>query len=294
MKSIVVYFSLTGSTEKIARAIHKGMSQVVAQCAIAAVKEMDPGDLAGYDLIGLGCPVWGGVPPAFQLFMDRMPSLQGKHSFVFYTHGAKPFCLFPYIAWALHRKGATVVGVGDWYGAVNIPYLPKPYPTDRHPDKTDLMHAEGFGKEMVEISRRISAGETDLIPPLPAELPPRVSHLPRSTKTLNTKKCKYPECTLCMDNCPMGYIDLTKRPPVYPRKCEPCYFCEIICPEGAIEVDYDRTPGTPPTREQVEGDLDEAESEGRFRRLMTGEEVDWNTPYFKSHSQHPLFVITRE
>lgn len=296
MKSIVVYFSLTGSTEKVARAIHKGMSQVVEQCDIFSIKQIDAKDLAGYDLIALGCPVWGGVPPGFQLFLDRLPSLQGKHCFVFYTHGAKPFCLFPYIAHALAKKGATVIGVDDWYGAVYIPYLPKPYPTDKHPDKIDLVHAEYFGKEMVDISRRISAGEMDLIPPLPAELPPRSSKVPRCEKMLNMEKCKYPGCSLCMDNCPMGYIDLTKDPPALPKKCEPCFFCELICPEGAIEANYDLTRGIHPegVKERFEADLDESESEGRFRRLMTREEVDWNTPYFKSHSQRPRYIIPKD
>ncbi len=59
MKSIIVYFSQTGNTKKIAEAIHKGMSQMsqlVEKCDICRLNEIDTGDLIGYDLIGVGSP----------------------------------------------------------------------------------------------------------------------------------------------------------------------------------------------------------------------------------------------
>ena len=51
--------------------------------------------------------------------------------------------------------------------AVYYPAVPKPYFTDGHPDAIDLKEAEDFGREMVERSRRIYRGETQLIPTLP-------------------------------------------------------------------------------------------------------------------------------
>ena len=57
MKSIVIYFSITGNTKKIAQAIHSGMSQSGETCDIARLRDVEAQDLAGYDLIGLGSPV---------------------------------------------------------------------------------------------------------------------------------------------------------------------------------------------------------------------------------------------
>ena len=57
MKSIVIYFSITGNTRKIAEAIHKGMKSLGENCDIARLKDIDTPDLQGYDLIGLGSPV---------------------------------------------------------------------------------------------------------------------------------------------------------------------------------------------------------------------------------------------
>ena len=58
MKSIVIYFSQSGNTMKVARAIHKGMSQLLEQCDIAELKKVNPQDLSKYDLIGLGSPIF--------------------------------------------------------------------------------------------------------------------------------------------------------------------------------------------------------------------------------------------
>src|SRR5512139_2323028 len=98
MKSIIIYFSLTGNTKKVAHAIHNGINQSVEPCDIAALKETDSSRLAGYDLIVFGSPVWGGVPSNVTRFINTMPSLKGKHSAVFCTHGASPERFFPLIA----------------------------------------------------------------------------------------------------------------------------------------------------------------------------------------------------
>ena len=58
MKSIIIYFSLTGNTKQIAQAIHKGISPLMEQCDITTLKEIDSSRLHDYDLIGIGSPVW--------------------------------------------------------------------------------------------------------------------------------------------------------------------------------------------------------------------------------------------
>jgi hypothetical protein len=86
--------------------------------------------------------------------------------------------------------------------------MPQPYPTAGHPDEIDLQEAEEYGREMAVRSMRVSAGETDLIPPVPDYIPkppPGDLETIASFETLlkfDREKCLYPECTLCMDNCP--------------------------------------------------------------------------------------------
>ena len=60
MKCIIVFFSLTGNTEKVARAIQTGVKQAAGNCDILPIKEANPKRLYEYDLIGFGSPVMGG------------------------------------------------------------------------------------------------------------------------------------------------------------------------------------------------------------------------------------------
>jgi NAD-dependent dihydropyrimidine dehydrogenase PreA subunit len=43
---------------------------------------------------------------------------------------------------------------------------------------------------------------------------------------------------LCVENCPGGGLAMKdgKAVVVYPERCGECYFCESICPTGAIRV----------------------------------------------------------
>jgi len=61
MKSLIIYFSLTGNTKKVAHAIHNGISRGVERCDITTLKKVDISRLVEYDLIVIGSPVWDGV-----------------------------------------------------------------------------------------------------------------------------------------------------------------------------------------------------------------------------------------
>jgi flavodoxin/ferredoxin len=293
MKCIIIYFSQSGNTKKMAYAAREGIHKAMGQCHIVPITRLDVRDLVGYDLIGVGSPCWLGVPFHVERLINTIPALSDKHAFTFCTHGAKGERFLPEMVRLLMKKGLTVIGTRDWYCSVNHPLIPKPYLTDGHPDEIDLQEAKNFGREMVEISRRIYAGETNLIPEVPPMLPPRTLSRPQFTKTLNTKKCLYPECSLCMDHCRLKIIDLSQSPPVFPEECQPCYFCELICPTGAIEADYesDAELETGRAKTMFTEALEKAEAEGRFRRLTPVEKVGWDTPFYKFFSTHPRYVI---
>ncbi|MBN1851060.1 MAG: flavodoxin domain-containing protein [Deltaproteobacteria bacterium] len=314
MKSIVIYYSQSGNTRKVAKAIHKGMRQVAGECDIVQVKDIDPSSINQYDLIGLGSPVWdGGFTPNVRIFMKEVPQQNGRHIFSFNTHGVMPELYFPSVVRKLRIKGFTVIGMRDWYGSVHFQIAPKPYFTDGHPDEVDLREAEEFGKEMVEKSRRIHEGETNLIPPLPKfELTPQLlvllefyqsGHNPHGHLHFDPKKCAYPKCRLCEENCLMGYIDLSVDPPKFGSKgnaCDMwmgCTFCELICPTGAISCDWDAVMEENARLGQMFGynplerAAQEAVAMGRLRKLVT---EDIKGPYYKVYSKRPRFKIIKE
>jgi len=103
------------------------------------------------------------------------------------------------------------------------------------------------------------------------------------TKTehmFDMKRCTYPKCTLCVDECPMDSIDFSRTPPHVKRNCEGCDVCWCVCPEDAISIPNLATTHAllQPTgpEDGFFADLNEAEKTGRFRRLVPLEKIGWD------------------
>ncbi len=252
MKSIVIYFSQTGNTKKVAEAIRDSIKTVIGQCDIVKFKEADVNALVVYDLIGLGCPTFAyEMPLNLRPFIRRMGPLRGKHCFIFNTSGGHPGNTLPSMAGALRRHGLKVIGGFNCDGVDRIPHFTVPWYTDGHPDDVDLKAAADFGKEMVERSQRISRGEKIRLPKFPwikiggyQEAHRTIDvNKPRSRgftfykMTYDKNKCLYPKCHLCADNCPVDAIDLSVDPVIFRKGCITCLFCEVLCPTGAIDID---------------------------------------------------------
>lgn len=314
MKSIVIYYSQTGNTKRIAEAIHSGMSQLAEKCDIAPLGVVDTRELLNYDLIGLGSPV--PLPTIITNFINDMPSLKGRYGFTFCTHGTTPSDYIARMVAALRRKGLIITGWNNWFGSVFIPIVPKPYYTDGHPDEVDLKEAKDFGREIVERSRRISMGEARLIPRLPRKekydrlygTPPPLGPEEEDTRRkllgelgklkprLNVEKCRYPKCSICMDNCPTHSINMSESPPISDQTCQPCWlwFCEQLCPTGAIEVDWepmDKLEDMLKSRfSRFAESLKTYKELRRLRSLVPFEEVGRDKPLYKI-KKHPRLII---
>lgn len=318
MKSLIVYYSQTGNTGKIAQAIHRGLGGLVERCDLKTVAEADPEQVHNYDLIGIGSPVWcGAEPPNIRRFIEAVPLQQGRHIFCFNTHGVMPEQYFPTVVRRLKGRGFTVIGMEDWFGDVHFQVAPSPYYTHGHPDEIALAEAEAFGREMAEASRRISAGESHLIPEVPEKvLTPqllaltefyRSGHNPHGRLTYDESKCNYPKCRLCMDHCIMGYIDLSAEPRRYGSEgsaCDMwlgCTFCEMVCPTGAISCDWERFQkefgekiGCVLDGNPLADAADACIASGRLRLHISKEDVRWDRPYWKRHWKRPRFKLSRD
>jgi flavodoxin/Fe-S-cluster-containing hydrogenase component 2 len=312
MKVLVIYFSQSGNTRKIAHSIADGAREAASQVDVKSLKHVTYEMLEEYDLIGLGSPIWKADPPNIRRFYENAPDQKGKHIFSFATHGTMPSFYFPVVLPNLKKAGFTVIGSDHWYGNAVMPGMPEPYYTAGHPDEQDCAEAKAFGKEMVERSQRISAGETDLIPPMPKndvdqnQAVAIVNMLleygnPQGKIIRDPEKCIYPKCTRCMDNCPMDYIDLSCNPQKFGSEghlCDDiheCAWCFMICPTGAIRLDPDISEHVKPLigarKPLFENILAQAEKDGKFRRLIPLDQVGFNTPYCLAHPNKPHFKV---
>ncbi len=114
MKALVIYDSMYGFTEKIARAIGSG---IAGEVKVMRVNELSPAEVEGADLLILGSPTQGGKPlKPVQVWLDNLQEavVRGKKVAVFDTRmPAKWVKLFGYaagkIAESLKKKGVNLV-----------------------------------------------------------------------------------------------------------------------------------------------------------------------------------------
>ena len=101
MKAIIIYWSATGNTKKVAETIDSTLKKNGIEGTLKTVKESKDEDLLNYDLVFIGSPsyMWAPPDPALEWVKDRMdfyrkqgtikpgaPKLPGKRAVVFVTY----------------------------------------------------------------------------------------------------------------------------------------------------------------------------------------------------------------
>ena len=303
---------MTCNTKLIAKAIQKGIG---GNCELAGMNETEPESLVNYDLIGIGSPVIGyKEPPNVTGFMKNLPQLDGKYGFTFCTHGTCPCGFVAEMVAQMRDKGLTVTGWNDWFGSAFMPYIDRPYFTDGHPDEIDIKEAEEFGKEVFKRTELISRGAVELIPelpekaeydkiyntkPLPDELPEDLgipqSDWDRLKPQLISEKCIL--CGQCADHCPNKAITMDDSSILISHEaCGPCHvwFCEQLCPAGAIKVDWEpmeiRAESTRKYFNLLAESMMKYKELRRFRCLFTPEEEGTKAPLSK-RTYHPKIKV---
>ena len=116
MKALIVYDSVYGNTEKIARAIAAAIAPS-GEVKVLRPGEVNPSELQALDLLVVGSPTQGGRPtPAIQDFLNKVsePAVKGVNVAAFDTRfSTKLVGIFGYaagkIAESLKRKGGNLV-----------------------------------------------------------------------------------------------------------------------------------------------------------------------------------------
>lgn len=303
MRTLIICFSQTGNTQKIAECIRDGIAQAAGSCELKPLREVDAGGLADYDLVGLGCPVFYYQEPFnVREFMEKLPQLAGQTWFLFSTHGSVLGNIFPLMAERLRHKGADVIGYHHSYADASLPQYPHPHLTAGHPDAQELEEARSFGREIVGCYRRISQGDRSLIPapqPVREEWVKRAEMVtPEYLKknmpalSINMEKCNL--CHECERGCPVDGIDVEAEPPRIQQPCIFCWNCAKICPTLAIEANWGPlAAGTAERYTLFRGYLDEAAAHGEFRWHIDPDSIDIKDPLYKQREREILTAKSR-
>jgi flavodoxin/Fe-S-cluster-containing hydrogenase component 2 len=277
LKVLIIYFSQTGNTKKIAETIRKGILKSNNTCEITQIKKVDVNILENYDLIGIGTPTFFYREPRnVNNFIQDLKETKRKHCFIFCTHGSLIGNTFYYMNEELTKKGYIVIGTFDSYGYSSLQFYPEPMHTEGHPDEIEFKEAEGFGENICDISKKVQNGDISLIPKFDLisntwwnkqseQLSPEFLRKVSPKFVINEDVCT--KCLACEENCPVDAIDIEANPPeIQKEECISCYYCEQACPVGAIKTDWTQfakiSRGNLPR--YIE-ELEKAEKQGKFR-----------------------------
>lgn len=157
-KILVCYYSKSGTTEKMAKEIIKGVkeSETDVSVDLKKVSELDVDDIIGYDGLILGSPTYYGLPSsAVKELIDESIMHHGKLEWMVggaFTSSANPAggneTTLMAILESLLIHGMIVKGMpkGDYYGPVVI----------GEPDERELKQCWFYGEWMAELTERVS------------------------------------------------------------------------------------------------------------------------------------------
>jgi flavodoxin/NAD-dependent dihydropyrimidine dehydrogenase PreA subunit len=285
MNVLLIYFSQTGGTETIANKIRDGILENSNNCDIIKIKKAKDKDLNKYDLIGIGTPTFYYREPInVKNFIQKMEKSEGKHCFLFCTHGSVIGNTFYYMEEELNKRGYLVVGTFDSYSASSIQFYPEVMHTVNHPDDIELREASDFGKNICDVSLRIENGELTLIPKFNLiedtwwvkqgkTLIPDFLRRIFPKFEINEEECT--KCLTCQENCPTDAIDVEADPPeIQKEPCIFCGYCEKACPEGAIKADWKlMRVGSKGILKLYVQELKKGEEQGKFRPYVDYEKI---------------------
>ena len=146
MKSVVIYYSETGNTERVAKAIAGAVAGEIKR-----VEETKPDEITDYDLIFIGTPVHGSKPSKkIEDFLDELPQLSGKKGAAFCTtHIGGDKMTFRIIKEKLEKKGIIFIDSFSCLGWSRLigNFGPRIFNRGR-PNEGDLRKAVEFAKKV--------------------------------------------------------------------------------------------------------------------------------------------------
>lgn len=271
MKVLICYFSATGNTGQIARAVGEGLEksgdQVELKDVTALEDRQQPLSLDQYDAVIFGSPIHSMRAP--RLFRDWLATLEGR--------GKRCAMLFTYGGFQVHPahfdtcrrltdRGFVVVASADFPCAHTFNLGGWQAMQDR-PDQQDLELAAEYGAKLrPRLSGQDQAVVSDLNPgPYSQEQLDEFEtfRLKMGAKMPSRHGAECSMCLLCQEQCPSGAMDAAKGE-VDPAKCIMCLQCVKDCPDQALvvgdlspafQMKMDKDQETPESLRQKRGKL---------------------------------------
>lgn len=243
-RCLIVYYSLGGTTERIANKISEGLETKGYEVDTYNIKDGSVPPIDNYDLLGIGAPAYFFASPF--IITDYLKSLQKLNIpyFSFVVYGVIIGDAGNQIRKKLNKRGGKDVGYykcngeGNFFGYIKRGV--QTYPS--HPEDEDLEEAKNFGESI-----KSNIDDEGYKPEDFDEKPGLIYRFERFTTQkwfvqkfyyrffkVNISKCT--KCGICVDSCPTKNISMeTNEFPKFGNNCISCFNCELKCPEEAIK-----------------------------------------------------------
>ncbi|MBN2584357.1 MAG: EFR1 family ferrodoxin [Planctomycetes bacterium] len=244
--ALIVYFSQTGATRRVAEAAAAGLEAQGLRCRTVDLLKADPAAAAEFDIIGIGTPVfYYKEPPIVRRFIERLPAARRKPAFTFITHGGNPVNTLRRLQKCLARRGYAVANSFSCNGFDSYPMYLKSFREWGRPSDEDLAAARDFGERLANECRwlrdekrfatpkyRFVGGKYFLLSQILAG-----GMMKRTFPNHEVDPDVCTRCGTCARACPTQAITLAPLPTVN-DDCIWCYLCERICPVQAFVNDW--------------------------------------------------------
>ncbi|MFA7174276.1 MAG: 4Fe-4S binding protein [Kiritimatiellia bacterium] len=232
----LVFFSPTGTTETVTRAVVKGIGCTVGR-TLDLTRSAPEADIRfiAEDVVIVGAPVYGGRLPT--LAVERLKAISGQNTpvipIVVYGNRAYEDALLE-LSDLCEAQGFRTIAAGAFIGQHSFSSTALPIAVGR-PDVADLQFAEQFGGQIAKLLRACESIFRLEAPVLPGNRPYKPAMGPtRPVATeVDLRLCTL--CGKCVAVCPANAVHMTDGGPVT-ESCLWCLACLHNCPIGARAV----------------------------------------------------------
>lgn len=247
MKCLILYFSQTNSTRKVAETIGEELSAHDWNVKLKNIKDEKVDNLEEFDLIGFGSPVYYfRLPFIVEDYLKSLPDLNNKAVFSFISYGSYYFDVPFQIRKILKEKNTVNLGFYAARGEDKyLGYLKEGVLlSESHPSKDDISQAKEFTRSLIKSFQQNTVSDNNynykiknkknLIYNIESLLTKRWLINKIYTRLFFSKK-NCTGCGKCVKECPQNNIILnSQKRPKWGSSCELCFNCEMICPVQAI------------------------------------------------------------
>jgi len=239
MNADIVFFSATGTTQKIVKAFSIGLNCGVRFVDFTRRENRESVLQLTGDVAVIAVPIYGErIPP---LVYRCLRNIEGrvKPLVVISVYGNMGFGIsleqFTQYAKENHFK---LIGAGTFVGEHTYACEKLPVACGR-PDEADLERAREFGRLIRE---KLDRGDTEPISVPKSKLPEFITKFPDTGTRFLIKqpvadKALCNRCGVCVLKCPIGAIDLTTLE-INEKDCLRCYACVKGCPQKARRAEF--------------------------------------------------------